>query len=162
MPDVISNTTPFQYLHQIGCLDFLSHLYRQVTVPQAVADELRQGQLKGIDVASLEALAWVTVVPVSTLDVQRVTPGLDGGEPEAIALALAKTDPLLILDDAAARNHAKDLGIRFTGTLGILVKAKQVGLIPAIRPCMDRLDKAGFYLKADVRALALSLAGEAP
>lgn len=63
MPDVISNTTPFQYLHQIGCLDFLFQLYRQVTAPSAVADELRAGQLKGIDVPSLDALAWVNSSP---------------------------------------------------------------------------------------------------
>jgi predicted nucleic acid-binding protein len=36
MPDVISNTTPLQYLHQLGCLDFLYQLYQQVIVPQAV------------------------------------------------------------------------------------------------------------------------------
>lgn len=46
MPDVVSNTTPLQYLHQIGRLDLLTRLYRQVIVPQAVAEELRQGELK--------------------------------------------------------------------------------------------------------------------
>ncbi|HQU42438.1 MAG TPA: hypothetical protein PK867_06480 [Pirellulales bacterium] len=45
MPDVISNTTPLLYLHQLGCLDFLPQVYQQVFVPQAVVDELRQGEL---------------------------------------------------------------------------------------------------------------------
>lgn len=84
------------------------------------------------------------------------------GERETIALGLAKTDPLLILDDAAARAYAQSLGIRFTGTLGVLVKAKQSGLITAIRPYLDQLDKLGFYLGMHVRARILSLAGESP
>src|SRR5262245_55211364 len=143
MPDVISNTTPFQYLQQIGCLDFLSQLYQQVIVPQAVVDELRQGELKGIDVPALNALAWVRVEVVAPVDLQRVAQSLDSGERETIALALGKTDPLLILDDAAARTYANALGLRFTGALGVLVKAKQSGLITAVRPCLDQLNKAG-------------------
>ena len=132
-------------------------------MPQAVADELRQGHLKGINVPSIDALAWAAVQQsVSRVDLQRVPANLDAGEREAIALALGKTDPLLIVDDAAARTHAKTLGIPVTGTLGVLVKAKQVGLIAAIRPCLDLLDRAGFYVKADVRARILSLAGEIP
>jgi len=160
MPDVVSNTTPLQYLHQIGRLDLLTRLYRQVIVPQAVADELRQGELKGIDVPSLQTLSWVTVQPVAAVDLQRIPAALDAGEREALALALGQKDPLLILDDAAARTHAKALGIRFTGTLGVLVKAKQAGHMRVVRPYLDKLDKAGFYLRRDVRESILRLAGE--
>jgi predicted nucleic acid-binding protein len=162
MPDVISNTTPLLYLHQLGCLDFLPQLYQQVFVPQAVVEELHQGELKGFDVPSLNTLAWVRVEAVASLDLQRLTGALDSGEREAIALALAKSDPLLILDDAAARAHAQTLGIRLTGTLGVLVKAKQSGLITAIRPCLDQLEKLGFYFSTHVRARILGLAGESP
>jgi hypothetical protein len=94
MPDVVSNTTPFQYLHQISCLDCLSHLYPQVKVPRAVADELRHGRLKGIDVPSIDALAWVAVETASPGHLQRVPSRLDAGEREAIALALGRPDPL--------------------------------------------------------------------
>jgi uncharacterized protein len=162
MPEVISNTTPLQYLHQIGCLDCLSHLYQRVIVPQAVVDELRQGKLKGVDVPSLDAISWVIVEPVALVDLHRVTASLDSGERETLALAIGKLDPLLILDDAAARAHARALGLRFTGTLGVLMKAKQAGLIAAIGPYLDQLDKAGFYLSASVRAKVLTLAGETP
>lgn len=85
---------------------------------------------------------------------------MDAGEREALALAMGQKDPLLILDDAAARTHAKALGIRFTGTLGVLVKARQAGHITVVRPYLDRLDKAGFYLREDVRESILRLAGE--
>lgn len=161
MPDVVSNTTPLQYLHQVGRLDLLPRLYGRVIVPRAVADELRQGQLKGIDVPILPALAWVTVQPVAPVELQRVPAALDAGEREAMALALGRKDALLLLDDAAARTQAKTLGIRFTGTLGVLVRAKHAGHISTVRPYLDQLDEAGFYLRPDVRELVLRLAGEA-
>ena len=160
MPDVISDTSPLQYLHQLDCLDFLPRLYQQIIVPQAVVYELRQGELKGIDLPSLKSLAWVRVEAAGPLDLLRVATQLDAGERETIALALAKTAPLLILDDAAARKQAQTLGLRFTGTLGILVKAKQNGLVAALRPCLDQLDKLGFHLDAHVRVQILGLAGE--
>ena len=54
------------------------------------------------------------------------------------------------------------MGLRFTGTLGVLMKAKQAGLIAAIGPYLDQLDKAGFYLSAIVSREILTLAGETP
>lgn len=87
-------------------------------------------------------------------------PHLDAGEREAIALALGQNDPLLLLDDAAGRSEAKTLGIRFTGTLGVLVKGKQSGLIAAVRPYLEQLEKMGFYLHDNVRQLVLRLAEE--
>lgn len=160
MLDVVSNTTPLQYLHQVGRLDLLTRMYQRVIVPQAVADELRQGELKGIDVPDLSKLAWVIVQPVTSFDLQQVPAGLDAGEREALALALGRNDPLLLLDDAAARRQAKALGIRFTGTLGVLVKGKHAGYITMVRPYLDQLDKAGFYLRPEVRELVLRQAGE--
>jgi predicted nucleic acid-binding protein len=162
MPDVVSNTTPLQYLHQIGRLDLLPYIYRRVVVPQAVADELRQGELKGIDVPVLSRLGWVTVLPVAAPDLQQVSAALDAGEREALALAIGQRDPLLLLDDAAARREAKSLGLRFTGTLGVLVRAKHAGHITTVAPCLDQLDNAGFYLRPDVRVLVLRQAGESP
>ena len=160
MAAVICNTTPLQYLHQIGSLELLKHLYQQLVVPQAVVSELRQGKLRGVDVPSVETLEWISVQTVSTVDLLRVPAGLDAGEREVLALALAEHDPLLILDDAAARNQAQALGIRFTGTIGVLIKAKHTGLIPAVRPRLDQLDHAGFYLRPEVRARVLELVGE--
>jgi predicted nucleic acid-binding protein len=89
MPEVISNTMPFQYLDQIGCLDCLSRLYQHVIVPQAVVDELRQGKLKGVDVPSLYAIPWVIVESVAPVDLHRVAASLDSGEREALALVAA-------------------------------------------------------------------------
>lgn len=48
MPEVITDTSPIQYLHQINQLNLLPTLYAQIRMPQAVADELAQGRTQGI------------------------------------------------------------------------------------------------------------------
>ena len=69
---------------------------------------------------------------------------------------------LVLLDDAEARKEAKALGIRFTGTLGVLIKARRAGRVPAVLPLLDQLQQAGFYIDAPVRALVLASVGEFP
>src|SRR5260370_38748315 len=92
MPEVISNTTPLHYLHQLGCLDFLSQLYQRVIVPQAVVDELRQGELEGFDVPSLNGLGGVRGEAVAPLHLLRVAGGLDWGDRAAMAPGLGKKE----------------------------------------------------------------------
>lgn len=53
------------------------------------------------------------------------------GEASAIALALETADNVLILDDWKARRLAERLGLSVTGTLGVLIKAKNTGIIPS-------------------------------
>ena len=54
------------------------------------------------------------------------------------------------------------LGIRLTGTLGLLLDAKRAGLIPAVEPCLDHLQRLGFRISGHTRAVVLKLAGESP
>jgi predicted nucleic acid-binding protein len=68
--------------------------------------------------------------------------------------------PLVLLDDAVARQHALKLAIRFTGTLGILLKAKQSRLLVEILPILDKLETKGFRLDKKTRVAMIKLAGE--
>lgn len=123
-------------------------------------DELRQGAAQGVDVPTLDRLAWVNVAAPEMLSLERVSSDLGRGERQVIATALGRPDSLVILDDSKARDHAKTLGLRFTGTLGILVKGKQAGDISTVRPLLDRLEAVGFFLDPAVRDHVLRLAGE--
>ena len=90
-------------------------------------------------------------------------PDLDPGETEALALALSLHADYILLDDQAARHAATKLGQRFTGIGGILLLAKGSGLITAVAPSQDRLQKEGrFFLSPEFRAEMLRLAGEEP
>ena len=85
---------------------------------------------------------------------------LGDGERAAIALAASRRSDLLLLDDALARRHARLLGVPVTGTLGVLLRAKTAGLLPAVAPVIDRLEQLGFRLASETRAGVMRLAGE--
>jgi predicted nucleic acid-binding protein len=85
---------------------------------------------------------------------------LGRGELEAIALGLENPDSLVILDDGLARKSAKDLGLKITGTIGILLKAKQRGYLNLIKPVIEELVLLGFRLDGTTREFALRLAEE--
>lgn len=67
---------------------------------------------------------------------------------------------LVVLDDALARQLAEVLGLRLTGTLGLLLDVKQAGLAPALAPVLDQLQALRFRLAPHTRAAVLKLAGE--
>ncbi|WP_437661581.1 DUF3368 domain-containing protein [Sorangium sp. So ce1182] len=91
----------------------------------------------------------------------RLAADLDAGEREVLALAAGRSASLLLLDDGHARRYAKMLGLTFTGTLGILLRAKQRGLLDRVSPCLDQLHALGFRIAPALRASVLQLAGEA-
>jgi uncharacterized protein len=74
---------------------------------------------------------------------------------------LSHPDSLVILDDALARNYAQQMSIKLTGTLGILLKAKQSGYITQIAPILEQLDTLRFRLSPATRTAILKLAHEA-
>lgn len=111
MPEVICNTSPLQYLHQIGQLELLPALVSRVVVPTAVAEELAEGRRRGLDLPVPEMLPWVELAVPANEQVVRLVADLGPGETEVLLLALEQTDPVVILDDALARRHAEMLGI---------------------------------------------------
>ena len=75
-------------------------------------------------------------------------------------LGLESRESILVLDDALARRVAVGLGLRLTGTLGILLSAKRAGLVDAMTPQLDRLQALRFHVAPQTRAAVLTLAGE--
>lgn len=159
MPEVVSNTSPIQYLHQIGVLRILPSLYGRILVPQAVVDEIGAGRAAGVNLPDPATLEWLDVRTVE-LTQWPVPREIHAGEAEAIALAKSVGASALILDDLAARNHARLLGLCVTGTLGVLLKAKTNGLIERLLPHVERLGELGFRLADSTRREFLQLAGE--
>jgi predicted nucleic acid-binding protein len=160
MPKVIADTSPIQYLYQTNLLDLLPQLYGTVIVPQAVANELAAGTALQISLPNLTSLSWLKIKTTTVdLALQEIK-GLGAGEKEAFALALQIKDSLMIVDDGLARYYAKQLNIKLTGTLGILLKAKQLGLLATVTPILDPLDTLGFRLDSSTRIAVLKLAQE--
>jgi uncharacterized protein len=161
MPNlVISNTSPLLYLHQIGCLSILQTLYTQVIVPQAVQSELLVGQQQGVDVPEISQYEWLQLRSVATVASMPNVIDLGPGEAEVIGLGIENPGSRLILDDQLGRQIARFHRLTFTGTLGVLIKAKQLGHIPTIRPLIEQLQRSGMWLSESVIADVLKLAGE--
>jgi hypothetical protein len=82
LPEIISNTSPLQYLHQLGVLNVLPNLVTTVTVPPAVEEELAAGRALGLNLPDLQNLGWITVRrPSSSVALPLVT-DLGPGERE--------------------------------------------------------------------------------
>ena len=159
---VVSDSSPLIALAAIHSLDLLHTLYGTVHIPTAVYREVRRGkQLPGA--AEVVAAAWIHRHSVKrkriTMQPMRAA-GLDEGESEAIALALELDATLIILDDREARTFAVAHGLAVTGTVGILIAAKAVGLLAAMKPSLDALISSGVYIGSALYREALRQAGE--
>lgn len=160
MPDLICNTSPIQYLHQLNMLQLLPALATRVIVPPAVVEEIAVGRVAGVSLPDLDKLNWLTVSrPASELALPLVT-DLGPGESEVLMLALEMRGAVPVLDHGLARRVAESLGLPLTGTLGILLDAKRAGLIGEIRPLLSRLEALRFRLSSQTKAAVLKLSGE--
>ena len=77
-----------------------------------------------------------------------------------MALALETPESTVIIDDYRARRAAQQLGINYTGTIGIIIKAKLTGIIPSIQPLLDKIKQTDFRITTEIEAQALKAAGE--
>lgn len=161
MPDrlAIVNTSPLLYLHQVGPLEILPQLYNRVIAPIAVEQGLAVGKASGIDVPELNPLDWLKVQVSNSAAVPNVI-DLGRGEAEVIALGLENPDSLPIFDDQLGRKIAKFYRLRCTGTLGVLIKAKQADYLEAIAPVIANLKSQGMWLSEEIIETALNFAGE--
>lgn len=160
MREVICDTSPFQYLHQLELLHLLPALAGRVIVPPAVVDELAVGRANGVALPDLEALDWIHVRRPLGTGVLPLINDLGRGEASVLALALEAEDAVVILDDGLARKVAEAIGLRLTGTLGILLDAKRAGLTPVTGPLLEQLDALRFRLAPHTRYAVLKRAGE--
>jgi uncharacterized protein len=145
---VITDSGCLISLERIDRLDILPALFSQVLLPPTVQAEF------GV------VLPWLKVVPTKDQGMVAALKMLvDEGEAEAIALAY-ELQYRLIIDDLQGRKVARDLGLKLTGTIGVLMMAKQQGVIPALKPVIEALERVSFYLSDALKAEALKLVGE--
>ena len=146
---IISNASPLINLARIGKLDLLRELYGKLLLPEAVWHEVvidGAGQ-PGAD--EVEGAIWIERrVAKNKQLVQALKQELDAGEAEAIVLALEEGADWLLMDEHLGRETAHHLKLRCIGLVGVLLAAKNKGLISAIKPCLDALrDLASFRIK---------------
>ena len=121
MSVVVSDTSPLHYLVQCDCIAILPTLFQSVVIPPAVAAELRHPNTpKEVSTWFASNPAWLTIQAPANVRADLKT---DQGEREAISLALELHAEVLLIDDLKGRNEAKRVGLRVTGTVGLLLEA---------------------------------------
>lgn len=137
---IISDTSVLILFQKINKLDLLQGIYSEIITTPEVAEEYG-------DVLP----DWIIIQSVSDRKYQEFLEiQIDKGEASAIALAKDYTEILLLLDDLKARKLATQLNMKYTGTLGIINRAKQLGLIERVKPLIDEILNTDFRISEKI------------
>jgi predicted nucleic acid-binding protein len=158
---VVADTTPISELAKVGYLNLLYELFERVIIPQEVYSELTTGNHPAVEIVS--TLSWLEVVQIRNpkqVKVLQSTSNLDLGEVAAMILAEELKADQLLIDERAARRVAKTRQLPIIGTVGILILAKQRGLIDRVQPILDGMIKNGTRIGERLYMQALILSQE--
>ncbi|HYG37132.1 MAG TPA: DUF3368 domain-containing protein [Cytophagales bacterium] len=147
---IISDTSCLIILSKIDELELLKRVGKKVYVTPIIQKEFGK---------SLPD--WIVIsLPNNTLYQQILEMDLDKGEASAIALSLDMDKPILILDELKGRKIADRLHLRYSGTFGLILKAKQIGLIKSVRPILDKIRSTNFRFSEKLFDTVIEQAGE--
>lgn len=145
---VITDTSCLILLNKIDELYLLRKLFQSIVITEEIADEF-----------GLQLPVWVEIRKVKNKLFQNSLE-IDRGEASAITLSMETGNSLLILDDKKGRRTANKLNLNYTGSLGIILKAKREGIIPSVRSVLDKVQTTNFRYAEKVFKEILSLASE--
>ena len=159
---VVADTTPLIGLATIGRLGVLQELFEEVFIPQAVYDErVTHGRIDGRARHEVEKASWIRVIQVKDrLAVDLLLDEMDLGEVETIVLAVEMKADWVLMDERKGRRKLTQLSIPKIGTLGILLRAKELGMIQNLEKEIAELQKTGFVISQSVIDEILKAAGE--
>lgn len=151
MPEVvIADTSCLIILGKIGRLGLLKELYGEVLVTPEIVHEYGKSLPEYFITREYQNRDRMELLELQ----------LDRGEASAIALAKERKSSILILDDYKARVVAKSIGLRITGTLGVILKAKKEGVILSVGQVLEEIERTNFRLSPNLRERVLKLADE--
>lgn len=146
---VITDTSCFVLLGKIKALHILQQLFTTVLTTPEIADEYGSALPD-----------WILIRPADQSLKEKFLEYVDPGEASAIALASVVSCDYIILDDMAARKLAEKLGLPIKGTIGVLLMAKQKGIIPLLSPYLDIIQQTNFRLSQHLIDGFIKEAGE--
>lgn len=158
----VSNSSPLIFYAAIGRFELLHEIYGEIMVSPAVWRETVAAGAGRAGTAEVRHAPWIRQqVPADQDIASPLLEFLDAGEAEAIALAMSQGPRVpVVLDDLRARRVAEEIGLAVTGSAGVLVQAKRMGLIPAVEPILTELRTVGLYLNEATIKRLLQLANE--
>jgi predicted nucleic acid-binding protein len=152
----VVDSSPLILLAKIEALELLDRLADEIAIPAAVRAEVAKQSAFSLELGRFSK----SVVPNVAVPEEVAGWDLGAGETQVLAFAAAHPGHEAVLDDLEARRCGRSLGVPLTGTLGIILRAKQAGLVEAARPLVDELVRKGAYLSPELIAAALATVGE--
>jgi len=145
----ILNASPLIVLGKADLLETISSVSLKWIIPQGVLKEISQKGIADKYITQISAKADVDIITVPEID--PVVRGWNLGEGESEVLSLGRQENVgVVLDDLQARKCANVLDIPLTGTLGLIVKAKHMGIIGTVKPTLDRIIRSGLYVEPEL------------
>jgi len=165
MPEAISDSSTLIHLAGIGRLELLKEFYGKIFITPAVWKEVvveGQSRAGASEVNEANNAGWIEVVtPTNESVVRLLERELHKGEAETIALAIERHPEVVFLDELEARRVANVYGLRKTGVIGILIRAKLEGRVTSLREELDKLRiEAGFWIGEPLYRRALQAVAE--
>ncbi|MGI9034956.1 MAG: DUF3368 domain-containing protein [Pyrinomonadaceae bacterium] len=157
---IVIDASPFILLSKSGFIELLPHIFEEVYMPESVSAEI----INGRDMAAEKLYdcqeTWLIRCLINHSEEIKLW-NLGDGETEVLSFALHnENEYLAVVDDRAARNCAKTLGIKTLGTGGILVLAKKRGLIKSVGEALQKLQNVGLYISEEIIQLLKKQTGE--
>jgi predicted nucleic acid-binding protein len=147
---IISDTSCLILLEKIGELDLLHEVFGEILITQEIVDEY-----------GLNLPEWISIQNSTNKNYQKILEAsVDKGEASAIALAVELVDCLLIIDDLKGRNLAETLGIKITGTFGVILEAKLSANINSVKPLLAKIKQTDFHFSKELEKQILARADE--
>jgi predicted nucleic acid-binding protein len=148
--DIISDTSCLILLSKIGELALLEKIAGKVFITPEIQKEFGK-----------KLPSWIIIRKSSDTYYQKILEmDLDSGEASAIALSLDISDSIIIIDDLKGRKIADKLDLRYSGTLGLILKAKQEGVIESIKPIIAKIKNTNFRFSEELIEFLIEQAGE--
>ena len=147
---VIADTSCLILLSSIGEIELLNKIFKKVIITKTISEEF----IKPLPL-------WIEVLSPANFQFQKLLElEVDKGEASAFALYFEIENAILALDDLKARKIAARLQLNFTGSLGIIVIAKQMALISSVLPLIEKIRKTKFRFSEEVINEILNTVGE--
>lgn len=159
--ELVINTGPLLALiASIGDLSLLEQLYKRVLVPFEVCQEIEAGGASGFGVSEFRRSSFIERRSNFLNIAPFLRNALDLGEASVIQLALDENIHTVCIDEPVGRRIARLNGLKLTGSIGVLIRAKQDGFDFSMREAINRMQSQGVYLSQRVVDFALKQVNE--
>lgn len=161
LKEIVINTGPLIALvAATGDLEVLHGLYSRIVVPFEVCGEITIGGQSGFAVAEFNAATFLEKLSNPSAIGAFLNNSLDVGEASVIQTSLDLGISTVCIDEAVGRRIARLNGLSITGSIGILLRAKQEGIHVSIRAALANMRRHGIWVSSDLVAAAIKFAGE--